>query len=63
MDNSGEKAALETKIKNIGHQIALLEALKAQCIRKLQVLSVPAVSVNIPLRAITSDERIATVLR
>jgi hypothetical protein len=37
MNNSGEKAALETKIKNIGHQIALLEDLKAQCIRKVQV--------------------------
>ncbi len=45
MNNSGEKTALETRIKNIDQQIALLENLKTQCIQKLQALSVPAVPI------------------
>lgn len=34
MSNPAEKAALETKIKNIDQQIAVLENLKAQCLQK-----------------------------
>lgn len=38
MSSDGDKAALETKIKNIDQQIAVLQELKAQCLQKLHSL-------------------------
>ena len=61
MSNAGEKTALETKIKNIDQQIAVLQELKAQCLQKLQTLSVPVILAP-SQPATTFDDKTATFL-
>ncbi len=63
MSSDGDKAVLETKIKNIDQQIVVLQELKVQCLQKLYSLAQTAVPVSFqPSITINSDDK-ATIFR
>jgi|SRR3989339_524435 len=59
MSNEGERSAFEIRIRNIDQQIAVLQELKAQCLQKLQILSVPSVPTLSQPITIPLDDRMA----
>ena len=57
MSFDDDKKSLESRIKSIDEQIVLLSQLKAQCLQRLQALSVPVpATINQPAIAGTSDK-------
>ena len=63
MSSDGDKAVLETKIKNIDQQIAVLQELKAQCLQKLHSFAQAVIPVPLlPFIATHSDDKV-TIFR
>ncbi|MBF0388391.1 MAG: DEAD/DEAH box helicase family protein [Candidatus Omnitrophica bacterium] len=62
MSNAEEKLSLEAKVKNINHQIAVLQELKAKCLQKIQALSVPVVPAQSQPVTTSLDDKTAIFL-